>query len=48
MILYVHWFWNPNHWVWSIKKQPPFMADLIHEWDLGPLSILIRKSEEEK
>jgi len=41
----VKWFWEPSLWVWAFHNRIDENDRPRNEWDIGPLSILIRRVE---
>ena len=41
--IYVKWFWEPSLWVWGIRNYIDDGDCPRNEWDVGPLSITIRR-----
>ena len=39
----IRWFWEPSLWVWGIRNYIDYRDCPRNEWDIGPLSIVIRR-----
>lgn len=39
----IHWFWDPGSWVWAIRNYIDDNDYPRNDWDIGPLSITIRR-----